>query len=195
MDARRRRSRDRLHRAVLDLARDDSVTDLTVTQVADAAGVHRSTFYEHADSPASLLQAALLAELDGLRADLLADPSDEAVREVTHGVLEHVRAHAPIYRRGLAPDAGADGLHGVLAEHFLESARQVLRSGRLRIPLRIDGVSADVTVDAAARFVSAGTVGVIQAWLEPAGDPDVATFEALYDALVPDWWLVGTDPE
>ncbi|RYJ04549.1 MAG: TetR/AcrR family transcriptional regulator, partial [Actinomycetales bacterium] len=156
MDARRRRSRDRLHRAVLDLARDEAATDLTVTQVADAAGVHRSTFYEHADSPAALLQAALLAELDGLRADLLADPSDEAVRQVTHGVLEHVRAHAPIYRRGLAPGAGSSGLHGMLAEHFLESSRQVLRSGRLRVPLRIEGVPDVETADAAARFMASG---------------------------------------
>lgn len=195
MDARRRRSRDRLHRAVLRLAQGSAVTELTVTQVADAADVHRSTFYEHADSPADLLQAALLAELDALRADLLADPSDDAVQQVTHGVLEHVRTHAAIYRRGLAPDAGSAGLHGMLSEHFLESSRQVLRSGRLHVPLRIDGVSDEATADAAARFVATGTVGVLQAWLDQPGDPDVASFEALYGALVPDWWLVGTEPE
>lgn len=188
MDARRRRSRDRLHHAVLGLARDTPVADLTITQVAEAAGVHRSTFYEHADSPVDLLQAALLAELDELRAGLLTDPSDTAVREVTHGVLEHVRAHAPIYRRGLSPDAGAGALHGMLGEHFLESGRQLLRSGRMRLPLQVDGLPADEVADAAARFVASGTVGVLQAWLEHPGDPDVTSFEALYAALLPTWW-------
>ncbi|WP_082554066.1 TetR/AcrR family transcriptional regulator [Aeromicrobium sp. Root495] len=195
MDVRRRRSRDRLHRAVLELARTSPVSELTVTQVARAAGVHRSTFYEHADSTTDLLQAALLSELDALRADLLADPSAAAVHQVTRGVLEHVRTHAPIYRRGLASDAGSAALHGMLSEHFLESSRQVLRSGRLRVPLHLEGEPDGVTADAAARFVASGTVGVIQAWLERAGEPDVASFEALYDALVPDWWLVGARAE
>jgi AcrR family transcriptional regulator len=186
MDARRRRSRDRLHRAVLDLARDTPVSELTITQVADAAGVHRSTFYEHAGSPADLLQAALLTELDALRSGL-AEP--DPIRTVTHGVLEHVRTHAPIYRRGLAPEAGPAGLHGMLAEHFLESGRRLLRSGALRLPLHVDGLPDDEVADAAARFVATGTVGVLQTWLETPGDLDVARFEALYAALLPAWWV------
>jgi AcrR family transcriptional regulator len=185
MDARRRRSRDRLHRAVLGLARDTAVTELTVTQVAEAAGVHRSTFYEHADSPADLLQAALLGELDALRAGL-SEP--DPVRTVTHGALEHVRAHAPIYRRGLAPEAGPAGLHGMLAAHFLESGRQLIRTGALRLPLHVEGRPAAEVADAAARFVATGTVGVLQAWLETPGDLDVPRFEALYGALLPTWW-------
>ena len=51
MDPRKQRSRDRLYAAVLALAADQSISSLTVTQIADAAGVHRSTFYEHAESP------------------------------------------------------------------------------------------------------------------------------------------------
>jgi AcrR family transcriptional regulator len=193
MDARRRRSRDRLHRAVLELARDTPVADLTVTQLAEAAGVHRSTFYEHTPSPDDLLRDALLAELDELRAGLLDDPgdTDAAVREVTRRVLERIRTHAPIYRRGLARDSGRGALHGMLSEHFLESSRRLIRAGRLRLLLHVPGVPDEDVTDTAARFVAQGTVGAIQGWLELPGEPEVAVFEELYRALVPGWWVQG----
>ena len=193
MDARRRRSRDRLHRAVLELARETPVADLTITQLAEAAGVHRSTFYEHAASPGDLLREALRAELDDLRAGLLDDPgdTDAAVREVTRRVLEHIRGHAPIYRRGLARDSGPGALHGLLSEHFLETSRRLIETGRLRLPLQVPGVPDDAVADTAARFVAQGTVGTIQGWLDLPGEPEVAVFEDLYRALIPVWWVPG----
>ena len=124
--------------AVLGLAARQPVSELTVTGVAAAAGVQRSTLCAHADSPTDLLRAALLAELDALRAGLLDDPTREtaaSVADVTLGVLLHVRDHAAIYRRGLADDAGAASLHGMLSEHFLGSSRVLLRQGRLALPV------------------------------------------------------------
>src|SRR4051794_17140308 len=161
VDVRQVRTRSRLHAAVLEAARDTPVGDLSVTELARAAGVHRSTFYEHATSPGDLLREALLAELDDLRADLLSAPgsdTDEAVAEVTRRVLEHVRRHAPIYRRGLASDAGPGSLEGMLADHFLESSRQLLRAGRLHLSLHVPGLADEDVADAAARFVARGTV-------------------------------------
>lgn len=193
MDARRRRSQDRLHGAVLGLARDTPVADLTITQLAEAAGVHRSTFYEHAASPGDLLRDALRAELDDPRTGLLDDPgdTDAAVREVTRRVLEHVRRHVPIYRRGLARHSGPGSPHGMLSEHFLETSRRLIETGRLRLPLQVPGVPDDAVADTAARFVAQGTVGAIQGWLDLPGEPEVAVFEDLYRALIPVWWVQG----
>ena len=56
MDPRKRRSRDRLYAAALELAAREPIAQLTVTQIAGAADVHRSTFYEHADSPGRLVE-------------------------------------------------------------------------------------------------------------------------------------------
>jgi AcrR family transcriptional regulator len=154
--------------------------------------VHRSTFYEHAASPGDLLRQALLADLDALRADLLSAPeadTDEAVAAATRRVLEHVREHAPIYRRGLGPDSGPAGLDGMLGDHFLESSRQLLRAGRLHLPLEVEGLPDEVVADIAARFVARATVGAIQGWLGLPGEPDVAVFGALYAALLPAWWV------
>jgi AcrR family transcriptional regulator len=190
MDPRQRRSRDKLHATVLRLATRTPVADLTMTVVAREAGVHRSTMHEHAASPADLLRQALLAELDVLRADLLEDPTrdtTEAMDEVTRRVLEHVRRHAVIYRRGLAADAGDGSLHAMLSEHFLESIRSLDRQRRLGWPGRVRGLTAAQVKDSAARFVAQGTVGAIQGWLEQ--DPlDVNAFLRLYRTLVPEWW-------
>lgn len=189
MDPRLLRSRRRLHEAVLHLAATTPLTDLSATAVAEAAGVHRSTFYEHATSPEDLLRSALGAELDELRAALLEEPdrpSGAAMEEVTGRVLEHVVRHAAIYRRGLADDAG--GLHALLAEHFVGSLRALDEQGRLTWPGPVPGVAADVVRDAAARFVALGTVGAIQAWLEQPDPPGVAAFVELHRSLVPQWW-------
>jgi AcrR family transcriptional regulator len=192
MDARQRRTRARLHAAVLAAARDTPVAELSVTALAREAGVHRSTFYEHASSPGDLLRQALLAELDPLRSDLLGAPeadTEQAVAATTRRVLEHVRRHAPVYRRGLAPDSGPGSLDGLLADHFLESSRQLLRSGRLHLPLHVEGMADDVVADIAARFVARGTVGAIQGWLDLPGEPDVDVFAAVYAVLLPSWWV------
>lgn len=190
MDARQRRSRDRLHSAVLELAADAPVADLSVTAVADAAGVHRSTFYEHAASPGDLLRAALTAELDDLRERYLADPESGpgAVAEVTEAVVRHVESHAATYRRGLAPDAGPGSLVSTLAEHFLTSGRMLQARG-IGIGPEVPGLGAAVASEAAAGFVAFGTVGAIRAWLEQPEPRDPSTFLALDAALVPPWWL------
>lgn len=193
MDARQRRSRDRLHRAVLDLSADAPVAELSVTAVADAAGVHRSTFYEHAGSPGDLLRAALTAELDDLREQYLGDPDAgaEAVVAVTEAVIRHVETYAAIYRRGLAPDAGPGSLVTTLAEHFLISGRLLQQRGTGGAP---DGPGIDPALasEAAASFVAFGTVGAIRAWLDSPPPRDPATFMTLDAALLPSWW--AADP-
>lgn len=190
MDPRQRRTRARLHEAVLSLAAETPLEDLTMTAVAQAAGVHRSTLHEHAASPGHLLRQALLAELDALRADLLEDPdrdTAEAMTEVTGLVLEHIGRHAEIYRRGLHAASGDGSLHGMLSEHFLASLRSLDAQQRLRWPGPVRGLSAAQVSDAAARFVAQGTVGAIQGWLDEP-DPTVDSFLALYAELLPDWW-------
>jgi AcrR family transcriptional regulator len=190
MDPRQRRTRERLDAAILSLAADAPAEELTMTAVAQASGVHRSTVHEHGGSPGDLLRQALLAELDEVRANLLDDPSrdtTEAMAEVTGLVLEHVRRHAEIYRRGLASGSGDGSLHGMLSEHFLGSIRSLDRQGRLQWPGRVRGLTAAQVKDAAARFVAQGTVGAIQGWLDHP-DPSVASFQALYPQLVPEWW-------
>lgn len=188
MDARERRSQERLHAAVLRLAAERPVAELSVTEVAADAGLHRSTFYEHASSPAGLLEAALLAELDQLRVGLLTgDPSDlsRAVHEVTREVLRHVERHAAIYRRGLGAGSATGSLHAMLGEHFRGTSRRLLE-GWMRVEVTVPGVPDDAVADLAVRFIADGTVGIIEGWL--AGELGIDDLMATYAALLPTWW-------
>jgi AcrR family transcriptional regulator len=187
MDPRKQRSRDRLHAAALALATERPISSLTVTQLADAADVHRSTFYEHAESPAGLVEAALTAELDVLRDELMKDRSDAAtaVATVTEGVLRHILRHIDIYRRELADGGGT--LHAMLSRHFRGTTEILLERGRIRLPLTADGVADSAVADAAARFLADGTVGVMDGWLRHPR-PRVEDFLRVYLALLPEWW-------
>ena len=191
VDPRQQRTRERLHAAVLALAEQRPIAEVSVVEVAAAAGVHRSTFYEHATSPFDLLEQALRAELDTLRAGLAGlvglgeDEVGPAVDAVTRAVLEHVLRHRAIYRRGLGEGSGAAGLHPMLSRHFRESGLVLL--GRTGTPVRVAGVPAARVLDAASRLLADGTVGQIVGWLEET-DPDVEEFLRVYRALLPSWW-------
>ncbi|MFB9314772.1 TetR/AcrR family transcriptional regulator [Nocardioides plantarum] len=190
MDVRQQRSQAALFAAALRLAATAPVGSLTATALAREAGVHRSTFYELASSPADLVERALRAELDDLRAGLLVDGDpdlDRAVTGVTRGVLEHVRRHAEIYRRGLADDSGVASLHPMLARHFRETSRLLSARARLRVDLEVAGIDGVRVEDTAIHFVCAATVGAIEAWVG-SDDLDVDAFLALYLRLLPGWW-------
>lgn len=190
MDARQRRSQQRLYAAVLRLATERPVADLSVTAVAAEAGVHRSTFYEHASSPAGLLQAALVTELDELRSRLLADEGGDvarAVTEVTYEVLRHVARHADVYRRGLGVGSGSGSLHAMLSEHFRETSRRLLELARVDIRVPVPGVPDELVADLATRFLADGTVGAIDGWLD-LPEPRAEDFMRAYLGLLPAWW-------
>ncbi|MGV8883097.1 MAG: TetR/AcrR family transcriptional regulator [Rhodoglobus sp.] len=186
MDERQRRTRARLFVAVLDLAAHSRAEDLTVTEIAERAGVHRSTVYEHASSPPGLLRQALEYELDEVRARYLGDVTEEtlphAIQHVTRAVLVHVLDHAAIYRRGLAL-GGA--LHDFLSAHFQESSRLLIDRG-MRVPLAIESIPSAVMDAVAIRYVADGTVGAIAEWLAAPGDPD--EFLGVLAQLTPRWW-------
>ncbi len=72
MDPRTERTTAALRTAVLELATEHDIDDVTVSQVASRAGINRATFYDHASSPAELLTGILRAELDTIRDEFFA---------------------------------------------------------------------------------------------------------------------------
>ncbi len=195
MDARQRRSRERLHQAVLRLAEERPVTQVSVSELAREAGVHRSTFYEHASSPDDLLRQALLVDLDALRQPLLADTGADlsvVATEVTQGVMRHIESHIAIYRRDLAYSSEV-GLRSMLGAHFLESSRILLELARARIELPVPDVAEEAAADIAARMVADGTVGAIAGWLERP-ELSIDDFFKVYLRMVPTWWPLSVTP-
>ncbi|WP_369962569.1 TetR/AcrR family transcriptional regulator [Leifsonia sp. EB34] len=187
LDARQEKTLARLSTAVLALAGEQPIGEVTVSGLAAAAGVHRSTVYEYAASPAALLQRVLRAELDELRAAYLVDvaPDDAAaaIRGVTRAVLQHVDEHDAVYRRGLGAEGSEAGLHAMLSEHFQASIELLLDQHSVSVP-----ADDDLQRRTIERYLADGIIGAIEVWLGRPRPRDVEALLALLDRLTPSWW-------
>lgn len=194
MDARSARSRHRLTTAVIALASEQPIGDVTAAAVAVEAEVNRSTFYQHAESPAALLRTALRDELDGMRADLVAAAQPDAVAEAvsasTFRVIDHVERHAAIYERELSPFASS-GVFVMLAQHLAESIRLLVELGAVRVPHDDEHPRPESLVDTAAHVVASGAVGAIGVWLREPEPRDRGLLVAHWRVALPDWWPVA----
>ena len=205
MDARQRKTRAKLSEVILRLAAERPASDLTVSEITVAAGINRSTFYQHAASPVELLEDVLREELDAIRNRFLSvtssvtanqdgiaanavSPSD--IRDVTVAVIEHVGFHSTLYLRALGASSGASSLHPMLSRHFAESVTQLLSLHGVKIPRDDSPVPAPdaYVVESAARFIADGTVGAIEVWLRTPEPRSVDSFLAVYRLLMPAWW-------
>lgn len=197
MDKRQQKTQARLFETILDLAASHPAAELTMSEIAAHAKVHRSTLYEHASSPADLLQSALRTELDVLRSQYLDDvsPADAAaaVRAVTLAVLQHIDEHAVIYARGLGSASESASLHSMLASHFRVSTKLLLEQHSLTIPFAVDGVDEETLGETAAQYVAHGTVGAIEVWLRGPEPRHPSTFVAVFEKLIPSWWAGNSD--
>lgn len=187
MDARQEKTLARLTTAILRLATDGPVADVSVSALAAAAGVHRSTVYTYAASPVELLQRVLRTELDDLRAAYLVGVAPEdaaaAVSGVTRAVLQHVDAHDVIYRRGLGAESGSSSLHALLSEHFEGSIELLLAQHSVDVP-----AADDLERRTIARYLADGTIGAIDVWLARPRPRDVEGLLELIARLTPAWW-------
>lgn len=190
MDARQEKTLARLSEAILALATAGPVTEVTVSGLASAAGVHRSTVYTYAASPVELLQRVLRAELDELRREYLLDVAPEdaeaAVGGVTRAVLRHVDRHDAVYRRGLGAESGTASLHAMLSEHFQGSIELLLDQHSVSVP-----AADELERHAIARYLADGIIGAIDVWLSGPRPRDVEAFLALVSRVTPPWWPVG----
>lgn len=191
VDARILHTTAALREAVLRLATDRPVSEITVADVTRAAGINRATFYSHAVSPGSLLADVLTPELDRIREDDLAarraatdrgadaDELAAITRRGINAVVDHVVAHRDIYARGL-PDTEDASLHRLLVQHFTVSSAQHIRE--------LDPAGKpDLIDDVAAGFVAQGFVGAIEAWLAGPRRSRKALVETITLSF-PAWW-------
>jgi AcrR family transcriptional regulator len=193
-DARWMRADAALRAAALALAAHTPLQDLSLAAVATAAGVSRSTAYEHASTPRELVEAALVTELDTLRSRHLAGIAPEetpaATAAVTRDVIAHIEAHAAVYRRGLAADAGAGALNGMLSRHFAASVRLLLDARDVDPGIAADDATTKSAVDElVVRGIADGTVGQIAAWIALPAPRDAELFLAVNRRLLPEWWI------
>jgi AcrR family transcriptional regulator len=165
MDPRIARTRRSLQEALFDLARERGLDDISVADIAERAGVNRSSFYQHYSDKDTLLADAIDAAAAGAGADI------PDVREVTADApavlvhyLRHVEENAAVYARVF----GSRGSPAAAA----------------RLRARIEAIAAaavaeradmfdDIPIDVRAAGLSGSVMGVLEAWLTRDPRPPV----------------------
>ncbi|MFJ2298610.1 TetR/AcrR family transcriptional regulator [Oerskovia paurometabola] len=207
MDPRTERTTAALRTAVLELAAEQDIDELTVSQVSAHAGINRATFYDYASNPADLLTTILRTELDAIRSDFLAaarglSPDPDAgpdarqrtdprqlVDTITQAIVGHVDTHTSIYERALEGGLSAP-LFRLLAEHFSDTLRTFLLDQPHLMPVPCDAEQTEVeqAARAYACYVALGSVGALEAWLATPSPRDPDFFPRITRTSLAPWW-------
>lgn len=185
VDARITQTQAVLAAAILDLAADRPISEITVSDITRAAGINRATFYNHYTSAGALLASVIADELDAVREadhrmhELGESSQEEIARRSIDATIEIVERHRRVFELALL-DAHDISLHRALAAHFEVSSRQHLENYAR---------GAESVPDSAivARFVAEGIVGAIESWLTTPDVPAAHVTNAIMSAMPP-WW-------
>jgi AcrR family transcriptional regulator len=171
--------------AIVELASQRPVSQVTVADLAGRAGVTRATFYHHYSSPLELLIQVLCADLErghrreeARRADGRYSP-EQMLRLATAGVADHVERFTAVYQHALH-DPADDGVYEALVRHFTDYALAfIARCAHPDLP--------DTSHQVIAQFVAHGFAGAIKAWLSDDSVTKTDLVEAAV-ACAPAWW-------
>jgi AcrR family transcriptional regulator len=168
VDPRIARTRRSLQEALFDLARERELDEITVADIADRAGVNRSTFYKHYSDKDTLLADAIDAVVEQASTEI--PTLDEVTLDpppILVDYLRHVEENAAVYTR-------------VFGEHGSPVAVARLRE-RIQ-SIVIDAVATshaetftDVPSDVLAAGLSGSVLGVLEVWLARDPRPPVET--------------------
>jgi AcrR family transcriptional regulator len=168
VDPRIARTRRSLQEALFDLARERGLDEISVADIAERAGVNRSTFYQHYSDKDTLLADAIDAVVEQASteiptlAEVTLDPPPILV-----DYLRHVEQNAAVYTRIF-------GEHG--SPVVVARLRQRIQS------IVIDAVATshadtftDIPPDVLAAGLSGSVLGVLEVWLARDPRPPVET--------------------
>ena len=191
-DPRQRRTRESLGAALARLLAAKSLDDISVAELCREAGVHRTTFYAHADSVRDFALAEFSSSIDRL-SEVTVDPGEQSPAHVSaryfaslSQVLQHVVADRDAYQ-SLFGSSTRGVFRSALEARLRERARLAIdvwvREGIAEAP-RGESVAAE-----AAAFIAGALTGAIEVWAH--SDDDDADAAALrLSRLMPRWWPI-----
>jgi AcrR family transcriptional regulator len=156
VDPRILRTRAHLGEALFDLARERPLDQVTVADIAERAGVNRTTFYQHYSDKDALLVDALNRAVEGVVAKIDADTGPQDGRAILRAYLEHIATNAAFYQRILG-EFGSAGIQAWLRERLADALLANLddHDGLVDLPLDILGAA-----------ISGAGLSIIRAWLD-----------------------------
>jgi AcrR family transcriptional regulator len=171
--------------AIVELASEQPISQITVADLAERAKLTRATFYNHYTSPLELLIQVLLADLE--RAHLHEEErradgglsAAEMLRLSIVDVAHHIERFGAVYRQSVY-DPADGGVYEALVRHFTDYAVAfIARCSHPDLP--------DANHNVVAQFVAHGFAGAIKAWLSDNSvtKKDLVNAAA---ACAPVWW-------
>ncbi|MFD3583065.1 TetR/AcrR family transcriptional regulator [Streptomyces sp. NPDC058683] len=178
--------------AVVELASERPVSQITVAELADRAGVSRATFYNRYSTPLDPLIQVLYDDLErGRRRDdeLCAEggySAPELFRLAAAGIADHAERFIGVYRNSLA-DPADSGVYEAFVRHCGAYALAFLARTEQHGP---PGAGRQMI----AQFMAHGFAGAVRAWLD---NPSVTKDELVASAMAcaPAWWRSGPVPD
>ncbi|MEH0626537.1 TetR/AcrR family transcriptional regulator [Streptomyces stelliscabiei] len=167
-DRRVRRTHAALQGALIKLVEEQDLGQISVADVAEQAGVNRTTFYDHYRDVHELAEAACTSTIDTLIESLPAldpapaDPDAEPARSLV-AFFENLAEHAGLYRSLLGPQGSARVIDHIRSR----ISASVHVTVRLNAGTAPDSVSStDIPHDVPAVFTAGALLGVATDWLQ-----------------------------
>ncbi|SNT64013.1 transcriptional regulator, TetR family [Streptosporangium subroseum] len=185
VDPRITRTERATEEAVITLASTRPISQISVSELAEAAGVSRATFYNRYTTPLDVLTRVLRGDLQARRAKdeerrtTSTAPPSVALRLATRDIVDHVERYRGIYRHS-QHDSADRGVYDALTEHFTDYGLAFMRTSGHAPP---EGINHQIV----AQFLAHGFTGALKAWLSDDSISRDELVEAV-SAAAPAWW-------
>ncbi len=157
-DRRVRRTKERLHDALMSLIEERGYDKITVQDLIDRADVGRSTFYSHYETKDDLLISGLHRLSDDIELHMTDDPSANDILP-SLGVFRHVADHHELFK-AMIGSRGIDLVMHAARDALTERAKSNIdrRSSTSR--------NAAIPADARAAFIAGSLMAFLTWWLD-----------------------------
>ncbi|MFE1958569.1 TetR/AcrR family transcriptional regulator [Streptomyces sp. NPDC059479] len=185
VDPRITRTERATEEAVITLASARPISRISVSELAEAAGVSRATFYNRYTTPLDVLTRVLRRDLqarrtkDEERRAARAAPPGVDLRLATGDIVDHVERYREIYRHA-QHDPADRGVYDALTDHFTDYTLAFMHTSGHAPP---EGINHRIV----AQFLAHGFAGALKAWLSTEDVSRDDLVEAV-SATAPVWW-------
>jgi AcrR family transcriptional regulator len=167
-DRRVRRTHAALQQTLIQLVEEKDLGQISVADVAEQAGVSRSTFYDHYRDVHELAEAACTAMIDDLIESLPTGP-DWADQDETHSLLAfftNLAEYAGLYRSLLGPQGSARVIDHIRRRTTAAVHVAVRQATTGDAPQDHTTMPMDIPHDVPAAFTAGALIGVAADWLQ-----------------------------
>jgi AcrR family transcriptional regulator len=170
-DARVLQTRQSLRRALLELIDEKPLDQITIREIAAAAGIGYNTFFRHHTSKDELVREIVTDELSQLIELSVTTMDSSDTLDASRALCQFVAAHDALWSTLLNGGAAS-----ILRDEFIELLRGKAQS-------RISG-TATLPADIGIKLVAVGTLELLAWWLEQPERLPVDQLAGIYEKLV-----------